>query len=56
VRDVVDGSSWVEYKTGERQLCGLIVDLYELNNVTDAPGYATARALRAARLDALLFP
>jgi len=56
VRDVVNGFSWVEYETGERELYDLIVDPYELTNVADDPGYATTRALLEARLDALLSP
>jgi hypothetical protein len=37
----------------ETELYDLTIDPYELNNVTDDPGYASIKAALKARLDAL---
>jgi hypothetical protein len=54
VRDTVDGFTYVEHESGERELYDLNVDPAQLENKAGDPSYAATRARLADRLDELL--
>ena len=54
IRDVVNGFTWVEYETGERELYDLHADPQQLENKADDPAYQSVRDTLASRLEQLL--
>ena len=54
VRDVANGSTYVEHGTGEVELYDLRTDPWQLDNRASSPLYADARARLHARLQTLL--